>query len=112
MLRPYKLHNVRQTAHYPLLSARTISPRRGLLPYINRYALSSLAASSSPPMKLKANTPVLTASCQAGTPTEPSRIMVITGALKGKMLKATQTGLFGSNKSTESYQNGKMLNRP
>ena len=54
------------------------------------------------------STVILTASCHVGTPVKPSRSITKTGALKGKILKTIQIGLFGKNISRDRNQNGAM----
>ena len=84
----------------------------GLLPYINMYALRSLAANNSPPKTDNASTARLAAICHAGTPIKPRRIITKTGALNGKMLKTVQTGLFGNRRSKDKAQNGAITKSP
>ena len=52
------------------------------------------------------NTAMLTASCHVGTPVMPSRRIIVTGALNGKMLKTSQMGLFGKNIKSEMHREG------
>lgn len=54
------------------------------------------------------STAILTASCQAGTSVAPSLIIVVTGAVIGKMVRNTQIGLFGNNISKEMNQRGEI----
>lgn len=49
---------------------------------------------------------MLAAICQAATSVEPSRNISTTGAVKGKIVRATQTGLFGNSISKDENQSG------
>ena len=59
--------------------------------------LRSLADNISPPIIVNISTAMLAIICQAGTPDMPNLNITNTGAEKGKILKTTQTGLFGNN---------------
>jgi hypothetical protein len=48
--------------------------------------------------------------CQMGIPVMPNLNITSTGAEKGKILKTTQMGLFGTNKSRLKNQSGTMAN--
>jgi hypothetical protein len=52
------------------------------------------------------STAMLAVICHAATPVKPSLNITNTGAVKGKMLKTTQIGLFGNMISKDMNQNG------
>ena len=52
------------------------------------------------------STAILAASCQAGISVTPSLIITSTGAVRGKIVKTTQIGLFGNNISKDVNQRG------
>ena len=52
------------------------------------------------------STAILAASSQAGTLLTPSLIITSTGAVRGKIVRTTQIGLFGNNISKDMNQRG------
>ena len=51
-----------------------------------------------PAITESARTPVLTSSCQTGTPVTPNRNITWTGAVTGKIVRMTHTGLSGKKR--------------
>jgi hypothetical protein len=80
----------------------------GFFPYMSKYVLSILADSNNPPMIVNTNTVMLATSSQAATLVTPNLKITCTGAVNGKILKTTQTGLSGMAQSKAVNQSGEM----
>jgi hypothetical protein len=97
--------------NYPFLRLRIIVPRLGLFPYMSRKVLTILTVKSSPPATDSNRTTMLRTICQAATSVEPSRIISVTGAVRGKIVRTTKAGLLGNIIIKEETQSGETAAR-
>ena len=91
---------------YPVLMLRMIVPRPGLLPYMSKKALTIFMVNSSPTAIVINSTKILRTICQAATSVAPRRTIRVTGAVIGKIVRKTKTGLLGNMIIREENQSG------